>query len=75
MRLQKILNDFDELRDAFAQGATLGRVQACLILLSCVGVSHLFQASAMAQDKSDNDQIYESILRPAFQSYCLKCHG
>lgn len=75
MRLQKILNDFDELRDAFAQGATLWRVQACLILLSCVGVSHLFQASATAQDKSDTDQIYESILQPAFQSYCLKCHG
>ena len=75
MRLQKILNDFNELLQAFAQCATLWRVQACLILLSCVGVSHLFQRSATAQDKSDNDQVYESILRPAFQSYCLKCHG
>jgi len=32
---------------------------------------------ALAQDKlvSDNENVYESLLRPTFQSYCGKCHG
>jgi hypothetical protein len=77
MRLLKALSHLHELRFVLLPRFPLWRTQACLILLVCTNVLLFFPALAAAQDEpiSDNENVYESLLRPTFESYCGKCHG
>ncbi|MGB2500994.1 MAG: DUF1592 domain-containing protein [Mariniblastus sp.] len=75
MPLLKTLSDFDKLPEVFPSSVTLWRMQAYLILLSCIIFVHWLPVPAAGQESSANDQVFESVIRPALQSYCWKCHG
>ena len=77
MRLLKTLSDFHEWRHVLLRSLPLWRIKAYLVLLVYTNVLIVFPVFALAQDKlvSDNENVYESLLRPTFQSYCGKCHG